>query len=32
MISREQIRERLEQDNIEFVLVQFVDIHGAALT
>ena len=30
MTNREQIREQLKQDGIEFILAQFVDIHGAA--
>src|SRR5438874_4340957 len=30
MSDREQVRKRLKQDGIEFLLVQFVDIHGAA--
>lgn len=30
MNDREQIRTRLTQDGIKFLLVQFVDIHGAA--
>ena len=30
MTRREQIRKRLESDGIEFILVQFVDITGAA--
>src|SRR4051794_13822713 len=30
MITRDQIKDRLKQDGIEFVLAQFVDIHGAA--
>lgn len=29
-LSREEIRKRMEADGIEFLLVQFVDIHGAA--
>ncbi len=32
MASREEIRKRLESDGIQFILVQFVDIHGAAKT
>ena len=28
--DRAQLRETLERDGIEFLLVQFVDIHGAA--
>lgn len=32
MSSREEIRKRLHADGIEFILVQFVDIHGAAKT
>lgn len=30
MADREQIRERMQQDGIEFILAQFVDIHGSA--
>ncbi|MDP6553744.1 MAG: type III glutamate--ammonia ligase [Pirellulaceae bacterium] len=30
MTDREAIREQMKQDGIEFILVQFVDIHGAA--
>jgi glutamine synthetase len=30
MPKREQLRDQLRNDNIEFILVQFVDIHGAA--
>jgi glutamine synthetase len=30
MTDRDAIRQRLEHDRIEFLLVQFVDIHGAA--
>lgn len=30
MTDREQIREQMKQDGIEFILAQFVDIHGAA--
>jgi hypothetical protein len=30
MSEREKIRKRLKEDGIEFLLVQFVDIHGAA--
>ena len=30
MAEREQIRKQLAKDNIEFLLAQFVDIHGAA--
>lgn len=30
MSDRETLRKRLEQDKIEFILVQYVDIHGAA--
>ncbi len=30
MADREQIREQMKQDGIEFILAQFVDIHGAA--
>ena len=30
MVDREQIRKRLKQDGIEFILVQFVDVTGAA--
>ncbi len=30
MTDRTAIRNRMEQDQIEYVLVQFVDIHGAA--
>ena len=30
MTTREQMHERLRQDNIEFLLAQFVDIHGSA--
>lgn len=29
-MNRDQIKERLREDGIEFVLAQFVDIHGAA--
>ncbi|MBP88617.1 MAG: type III glutamate--ammonia ligase [Planctomycetaceae bacterium] len=30
MPDREQIREQMKRDGIEFILAQFVDIHGAA--
>lgn len=30
MSDREQMRDRLQADNIEYLLVQFVDIHGSA--
>ncbi len=30
MAGQEQIREKLEQDQIRFILTQFVDIHGSA--
>ncbi len=30
MAEREQIRKQLAKDNIDFLLAQFVDIHGAA--
>ena len=30
MATREQIRQQIQQDGIEFLLAQFVDIHGAA--
>ena len=30
MSNREQIRELMKEDSIEFILAQFVDIHGAA--
>src|SRR5690242_3396814 len=30
MSDREQMRSRLKKDGIEYILVQFVDIHGAA--
>src|SRR5436189_2049320 len=30
MNDRNALRKRLEQDKIEFILVQFVDVHGAA--
>jgi glutamine synthetase len=30
MIDREQIRLRMKEDGIEFIVVQFVDMHGAA--
>ena len=30
MASREAIRKRMEEDRIEYILTQFVDIHGAA--
>src|SRR5262245_6521936 len=30
MTDRNAVRKRLEEDKIEFLLVQFVDIHGAA--
>ncbi len=30
MADREQIREQMKQDGVEFILAQFVDIHGAA--
>ncbi|MEX1231814.1 MAG: type III glutamate--ammonia ligase [Planctomycetaceae bacterium] len=32
MTIREQIRHRLQEDQIDFLLVQFVDIHGTAKT
>ena len=30
MSDRDKLRKRLEQEQIEFILVQYVDIHGAA--
>ena len=30
MASREQIREQMREDGVEFILAQFVDIHGSA--
>ena len=30
MADREQVRQQLENDGIEFLLVQFVDLHGSA--
>ena len=30
MASREEVRQELQNDNIEFLLTQFVDINGAA--
>ena len=30
MIDRNAMRQQLKKDGIEFLLVQFVDIHGAA--
>ena len=30
MVAREEIRGRLQEDKIEYILSQFVDIHGAA--
>ena len=30
MASREEVRQRMEEDGIEYLLTQFVDIHGAA--
>ena len=30
MADREQIREQMKQDGIEFILAQFVDVHGSA--
>lgn len=30
MTDREAIREQMKQDGVEFILAQFVDIHGAA--
>src|SRR6187402_368770 len=30
MITRNEIKDRLRHDKIQFVLAQFVDIHGAA--
>lgn len=30
MADREQVRAQMKQDGIEYILVQFVDIHGAA--
>ncbi len=30
MADREQVRAQMKQDGIEFIVVQFVDIHGAA--
>ena len=30
MTSREAIRKRMQEDKIEYILTQFVDIHGAA--
>ena len=32
MASREDIRSRMQQDDIQFILTQFVDIHGSAKT
>ena len=32
MASREDVRSRMQQDGIQFILTQFVDIHGAAKT
>src|SRR5437016_5506418 len=30
MSERDKVRKRLKEDGIEFILVQFVDVHGAA--
>ena len=30
MSDREQVRERLKEDRIQYIVVQFVDIHGSA--
>jgi glutamine synthetase len=30
MVDREQIRERMAKDGVEFILAQFVDMHGTA--
>jgi glutamine synthetase len=30
MADRQQIREQMKQDGVEFILTQFVDIHGSA--
>ncbi len=30
MADREQIRDQMKQDGVEFILAQFVDIHGSA--
>src|SRR6478735_2228785 len=30
MSERDKVRKRLKEDSVEFILVQFVDIHGAA--
>ena len=30
MIQRDEVRRRLQEDQIEYILAQFVDIHGAA--
>ena len=30
MVSRDKVRKRLQEDKIEYILAQFVDIHGAA--
>ncbi len=30
MASREEVRKQLQQDKIEYILTQFVDIHGSA--
>ena len=30
MASREEIRRQMEEDEVEYILTQFVDIHGAA--
>ena len=30
MADREEIRERMRDDGVEFILAQFVDIHGSA--
>ena len=30
MTDREQLRQRMQQDGIEFILAQFVDLHGSA--
>lgn len=30
MVDREQVRKRMEADGIEFLLAQFVDVHGSA--
>ena len=30
MVDREQVRKRMEEEGIEFLLAQFVDVHGSA--